>query len=521
MYSKVDSRLYRGALLYGRYRIEALIGQGGMSYVYAAKDERLMGKLWAVKESIPFGRDHAHLMREAHWLTQLRHPNLPIIVDFFPPVEADHAYMVMELVEGETLAARMSRLTEGIPVHEVVAIAVQLCDALDYLHKQQPPIIYRDLKPTNVMINDKGLIKLIDFGIARQLREGAPTDTVKLGSIGYAAPEQYKGTQSDARTDLYAVGALLGTIVTNGRWCGTTPFRRELVNEPTTEPLVEIIIKLLSPKPEDRYSSAAALRIVLHHAVRGTVDDPSTITARDHRHISHIEPQFNANSPIVSSVIALLGTVSGIGTTHTSLSIAHTLARLRKGKVAYVDATSSSSKTVSTLKCNTAIHDVNNGWHGHESLDWNDVNHIHIGSMEGVSASHIMAQLQYDFDIVVLDLGSGGASNQLNEFMRATSSWLVGCAAPWREAQAEDALYILDQHQFSRWNYLLPHRAPDHKRQNSDETMCMCIVGFPTCRDPFAGHTSLDQWVKKWIVPNLFVKRKHHLTRWMKRLGKR
>lgn len=209
--------LEAGMLIGGRYRIAGVVGQGGMGVVYAAEDSRLEGKLRAVKAAGRYGSDYDICAEEARMLMRLSHPNVPQIVDYFPPDYTGIEYVVMDYVHGETVVQRLSRYQGRMPIDVIVSIGLQLCDALSYLHEQTPQIIHRDLKPSNVMIDKNGHVRLIDFGIARFYKEGVQFDTVMLGTPGFAAPEQEVGSQSDARTDIYGLGALLYFLLSGGR----------------------------------------------------------------------------------------------------------------------------------------------------------------------------------------------------------------------------------------------------------------------------------------------------------------
>jgi len=205
------------------------LGQGGMGAVYRAGDRRLSTVNWAVKEmsqsaiSGPLERQQARdaFRHEAEMLAALNHPNLPRVTDHFE--QDGKAYLVMEYVPGETLLSFLMR--EGLPQPQarVFEWARQLCDALDYLHTQRPPIIFRDLKPANIMLMPNGQVKLIDFGIARLFKPGQAKDTQAFGTIGYSAPEQYGKGQTDARSDVYSLGVLLHQLLT-GYDPTSTPF---------------------------------------------------------------------------------------------------------------------------------------------------------------------------------------------------------------------------------------------------------------------------------------------------------
>src|SRR5271154_3754078 len=208
--------LESGTLLQARYKIERLLGGGGMGMVYLAHDQRLANRPCAIKEMVDHFIDQAqrieaneYFAREADTLAQLKHQAIPAITDRFEL--ANRHYLVMEYVEGrnreEGRAARGEPLPEGL----VIDIARQLCDVLVYLHGLVPPIIYRDMKPSNVMLNSNGRVVLVDFGIARLFK--AARKGTMIGTLGFAPPEQYQGLV-DPRSDIYSLGATLHYVLT-------------------------------------------------------------------------------------------------------------------------------------------------------------------------------------------------------------------------------------------------------------------------------------------------------------------
>jgi serine/threonine-protein kinase len=206
--------------LQARYVITRKLGQGGMGAVYQAQDARLQGKLWAIKEmsdaqlTDPAERANAiaSFRREAQLLATLDHTNLPKVADFFE--EGGKQYLVMDFVEGQTLEQIVAATPGFLPEPTVLAWIEQLCDVLEYLHARQPPIVFRDLKPANIMLMREGKIKLIDFGIARFFKAGKTKDTAQYGTMGYAAPEQFGTGQTDARSDIYSLGVVLHYLLT-------------------------------------------------------------------------------------------------------------------------------------------------------------------------------------------------------------------------------------------------------------------------------------------------------------------
>jgi serine/threonine protein kinase len=205
-----------GTILQGRYAIDRLLGGGGMGMVYLARDQRLANRPCAIKEMVDHFIDQAqrieaneYFAREADTLAQLKHQAIPAITDRFEL--ANRHYLVMEYVEGRNLEEELAVRGEPLPEGLVIDIARQLCDVLGYLHGLVPPIIYRDMKPSNVMLNSNGRVVLVDFGIARLFK--AARKGTMIGTLGFAPPEQYQGLV-DPRSDIYSLGATLHYVLT-------------------------------------------------------------------------------------------------------------------------------------------------------------------------------------------------------------------------------------------------------------------------------------------------------------------
>jgi serine/threonine protein kinase len=220
--------LKKGEVLRGRYKIRELIGQGGTGSIYLAEDSRLQGRLCAVKE-VEHNRALPHqfieqareqFFREASVLARLDHPNLPKVSDFFSDGPRD--YLVMDYVPGKDLRERMleaRRNKNFLSENEVLHWAVQIADALSYLHQQDPPIIHRDIKPSNLKITPSGVIKLVDFGLVKILAPNEVTITIiqGQGTALYTPLEQYGGddAHTDIRADIFSFGATLYHLLTN------------------------------------------------------------------------------------------------------------------------------------------------------------------------------------------------------------------------------------------------------------------------------------------------------------------
>lgn len=264
-----------GTILQGRYRIIRWLGGGGMGAVYLAADQRLVGRQVAVKQLVPdpgaspadVAQTERQFQAEAALLATLDHPNLPKVFDCF--TEAGQSYLVMEYVNGETMEAILERTAGPLPESSVLAWAAQVCDVLSYLHGCQPPIIFRDLKPGNIMLDRQGAVKLIDFGIARIFKPGKQTDTLRMGTLGYAPPEQYAGQgQTDARSDLYSLGATLHHLLTGRDPALYPPFSFNTVSMRSLNPAISTrtegaVMKALAYNPADRFPSAADFKRTL------------------------------------------------------------------------------------------------------------------------------------------------------------------------------------------------------------------------------------------------------------------
>lgn len=258
-----------GSVIDGKYKILNVVGKGGMSVVYLAMNERA-NKQWAIKEVRKDGMQSfevvkQNLVAETDLLKKLNHPHLPSIIDV---IDCDDTFLiVMDYIEGNPLSKALE--TSGAQNQDdVIEWAKQLCDVLGYLHSRKPPIIYRDMKPSNVMLKPDGNVMLIDFGTAREFKSTSVADTTCLGTQGYAAPEQFGGHgQTDARTDIYCLGATMYHLVT-GHNPATPPYEMYPIrqwNPMLSSGLEEIILKCTQRNPEDRYQSCAELLYALDH----------------------------------------------------------------------------------------------------------------------------------------------------------------------------------------------------------------------------------------------------------------
>lgn len=245
-----------GFILDDKYEIIKVLGRGGMGTVYLCKNLQ-KGDLWAVKEVVKNEALDIDILSEAKLLKKLKHPNIPKILDTF--YKDDILYMVQDYIEGQTLKEYV--LAKWIlDPEEICRIASSLCDILTYLHNLKPAVIYRDLKPSNIMITPEGKVVLIDFGISKTYKVNKNSDTVVMGSNGYAAPEQRGLGQSCRQTDIYGIGMVM-YFMANGRVSTTDsePFSDESYSKNFNNDLKKIIQKCVKSHIKDRYKSAAEL----------------------------------------------------------------------------------------------------------------------------------------------------------------------------------------------------------------------------------------------------------------------
>lgn len=226
--------------------------------MYRAKDTKLGGKLLVVKEIIQSNNEV--FLEEAQILTGLSHPFIPKITDYFEPNADGRCYLIMDYVRGATLQQKFEEAGCAFPIAATLKYMMQLCEILTYLHGQPQPIIFRDLKPSNMMIDEHDNVQLIDFGIARSYDQKKFTDTVQMGTVAFAAPEQFEKKQTDQRTDIYAVGSVMYYLLTGGKYVyqhgGSVA--TALAHLPSS--LGDIVQRLLDPDPDRRFQQIREVR---------------------------------------------------------------------------------------------------------------------------------------------------------------------------------------------------------------------------------------------------------------------
>src|SRR5579883_2007274 len=313
-----------GTILDGKYRIVQVLGEGGMGTVYKVEQVDMPGYYRAVKElllspGLSEEERKAAIERfnkEVDLLFHLKHPRIPMLMFKFQ--ERGNYYYAMEFVPGKSLDKILEENKGPLDEEKVINWMMQVCEALTYIHTRTPPIILRDLKPGNIMVTPNGYVQLIDFGIARRFDPNKRTNTENLGTISYASPEhlgsitapgqrrsaQNPGrlVQTDARSDIYSLGATMYHLLTNhepepiqtpapGSILTKNPRLRTIqVGGRTICPVEQVIIKAMQQDPAQRFQSAEAMRIALAQCLpAGSVVAPTTVQI----------PSISANSTIV------------------------------------------------------------------------------------------------------------------------------------------------------------------------------------------------------------------------------
>lgn len=258
-----------GEILNDRYKILSVLGQGGMSNVYLVEDSKLNSH-WALKEMLDNCPEEekegilAQFRKEASMLAGMKHSNLPRVFDYFE--ENQRHYLVMEFIKGMTLEDVLDR--EGvIPPDKVLDWGIQLCEVLEYLHSQG--IIYRDMKPGNIMVNEENKLFIVDFGIARLFSGGKIHDTIIIGTPGFASPEHFGRAQTDARSDIYSLGVTLHYLLTDIN-PAIVPFvfrNPTALNPEIPAPLSDALLKAVAMDPAERFQSVTEMKEFLVNKV--------------------------------------------------------------------------------------------------------------------------------------------------------------------------------------------------------------------------------------------------------------
>lgn len=434
--------LKAGDILDERYRIIGLLGQGAWGCVYLAENINL-GNRWAIKE-IDLSKDtRVNLLAEPHILKKLNHPSLPRIIDI---LRADQrVYIIEDFFEGTNLK-EIIKSREYCNEARVVKWAKQLCEILIYLHHLSPPIIYRDMKPGNIIIDNEDNVKLVDFGIAREYKTGRDSDSTFIGTRGYAAPEQFcAGQQSDERTDIYGMGVTLYHAL-SGVSPSEPPYQmmplRE-INPAISKGLERIVHKCVQTDPDMRYQSVEEIVADLQNIGEGSFGISRFFKNTSRCYSS--EKTVVVEKPVGTMVVAIGGTSRGVGSTYTAISIATFLAGKR---LAVAVNELNDNPVFFTLLEEGARRGRVEGSFRHGNIDF---------CGKDTSFTEV---LQAGYDYVVLDLGQLVSSDEkgilkksqwFEEMNRADEAILVAGSAIW---QLKDLAPFIKEQCTDSWKLL-------------------------------------------------------------------
>lgn len=427
-----------GKVYFDKYRILELLGEGGTSQVYLAENIRL-GNRWAIKKAFK-GQNLINLLAEPNILKQLNHPAIPIIIDIEEDEEA--IYIIEEYVDG-ILLKTYKLAKEVIEEKQIIDWALQLCDVLKYLHNRKPnPIIYRDLKPENIILMPDGMIKLIDFGIAREYKKQSHEDTVPIGTKGYAAPEQYGIGQSDERTDIFSLGMTLFFLLT-GKNLSHPPYQIQLndeINISTT--LKNIVLKCCEVLPNQRYQNVdAVIRDLL---------PISTLTAKGP--LSEEEPNKKVKIKEKGRLAAFkktitvgfIGVASGVGVTHNVVMMANLLSK--KYRVAVVE-----------LNTSKHFREIGKTVEDKKRLVDNHFKYQKVDYYWDIPFADFVSRYRDSVDIVILDFGAVNAVRDIYEFIRCDYRFVCAHGVDWKIREIESFYQKMSKYDSSNyWIYLIP-----------------------------------------------------------------
>ena len=302
-----------GIVLARRYRVLAQLGEGGMGSVYKVEDASHPGSVFALKEllddSTASAEDVAWAKKrfddEIALMRRLKHPRIPFFVEDF--YEGGRRYFVMEYIPGDNLEQRMERTHAPLPERDVLPWMMGICDVLTYLHGRRPPIIVRDLKPGNIMVTPGGDARLIDFGIARTYKAGQRSNTENLGTMTYASPEHLGKTQTDARSDIYSLGATMYHLITGHEPVPLqtpTPGSLRQLQPSISAATEDVVIRAMQLDPQRRFQTATEMRAALGRCLDGFVVAPATVaspTTASRAHAPVVLPRGAGMSPAAAA----------------------------------------------------------------------------------------------------------------------------------------------------------------------------------------------------------------------------
>ncbi len=484
-------------ILHGRYRLLRQIGEGTMGKVFLAEDLKLAGKKWAIKQVDGEKRDI--LLAEVDLLSRLDHPHLPRIVDLCFSSDETKAYIVMDFIEGESLQTRFARSGKVISTSQALRIAAQICELFTYLHEHQPsPVIYRDLKPDHIILDRHDHVTIVDFGIARQFKHGQLRDTIACATIGFASPEQLAGKQTDARADLYSLGALLYYLLTEGCYASLDDDLQRLRKRVKPD-IANFIATLLHAKPENRYATA--------HLVGQRIAE---LLATEQQPVRVSENKKSLTA--IARVIACRGLESVSGCTHGAMMMAHALARSGY-KVAFLEL------------CNyPCLAQFFSSSISRDKVLANHIEHTGVDYFLYCDELKVQSHLFAGYDFIVLDLGSESSEWAIDEFERADIPLFISFAGLLGHQKLQQFLSV-NEIPAHRWRFML--MAIDDERESVmqlDGIVQQQMVCLPAVSNPERASASVDGQLMSMVEPILnmnvrkFVTNRTMMTRFITKL---
>lgn len=506
-----QSHLKMGDILQDRYCIVSLIGQGGSGSVYLAQDLRLEGKYWAIKETLVDDAVSKQIIAEAKILAQLDHPCLPQVVDWFTLPSHGYLYLVRDYIRGMTLLELFESEGRTLPYEQIIDYAIQICDVLHYLHSQpNQPIIYRDLKPANVIINENDDIKLIDFGIARVYKTDQHEDTVQIGTIGFAAPEQFENVQTDERSDLFSLGAMMYFLLSGGRYIYSTHNPLEHLKGDTPKKLIECIHILIQKNPDQRYQSALEVKNVLmdilgNHQRKNRLHS-SILFRKKTGYGSDVVNPFPMKEKIIISerivgtiIVSIIGVEGNVGTTHLSIVLANYLARMGH-EVAVVEANNSND-----------LQEIERAYEGKNFNSLTQsfmINGVHYFKSNADFDIPLLLSKGYNF--ILLDLGAYENNKLLNEFLRSHVQIVVAQGSEWKQKKLYDFVHMYHD-QSNRWRICIPCSNDMMRDDIKKQIKGTNVYGIPLHPDPYKTQKDSDSVLKN-ILGEFNPKRKAKIS---------
>ena len=458
-------------LLEGKYEIVKKIGHGSTSTVYLSKNT-VIDYLCAIKIISKNSYSYSQSINEAKILKQLSHPSLPRIIDIFEDTEK--YYIVMDYIEGMCLTDIIKQ-RKHINEDTAKKWLIQIGEVISYLHGIKPePLIYRDLKPSNIIIDNNDNVRIIDFGAVREYKESSDDDTLYIGTRGFSAPEQFEYGQTNKKTDIYNFGMTAFTMLT-GVYPNSISHKRinfELKSRGISNELIKVIKKCIEDKPENRYETM-----------------PICLEAIKSIGVKRIKTRYIYKGKVR---IAVTGITKGIGVTHTCIAI---------------------SNALSNITNDVAIYEANNS-NDFEKLHYNYFGkrksfvekYFEINGIRYYKNNDSQHLIPNNHEVVIYDLSNYNSNNRISEFLRSDYKLILCPACDWKINLIEDFLNTFDKSlEPSKWNYIFPFVDKKDIENIKSIFSLKNVYSFPLCVDPFKlnkDNANCISYIMKKIIYN-------------------